>query len=129
MRRLFLAILIMMITCISSGADTPLCTATRVNAKGSSGVAVTVDATAGGVVVADANESRCHLWIVNETANPMRCAPSSGKYPLTVSSTAGFLWPASTAPFPVPGAFAKDEWKCIRTGGSSATVGTLESLP
>lgn len=105
------------------------CPSHRINHKGSSGAAVTVDATAGGIVVAEANTSRCHLWIINETANAMRCAPSTGKYALTVSATVGLLWPANTAPFPVPGLQAQDEWKCIRTGGSSATVGVVEALP
>lgn len=107
----------------------PGCTAQRINHKGTAGAAITVDATAGGIVVAEANTSRCHLWIVNETANAMRCAPSTGKYPLVVSATVGFLMPANTAPFPVPGENAQDEWKCIRTGGSSATINVLENMP
>lgn len=113
----------------AASAQQPACVGSRINAKGTAGAGITVDATAGGIVVADANTARCHLWIINETANPMRCAPSTGKYALTVSSTVGFLWPANTGPFPVPGAYAQDEWKCIRTGGSSATVSVMEALP
>lgn len=128
MRTFLLAILGVVIISVSAYADVPVCSSHRVNHKGA-GAAITVDATTGGVVVADANESRCHLWIVNETANAMRCGPSTGKYAITVSATVGFLMPASTAPFPIPGSSAKDEWKCIRTGGVSATVDILESLP
>lgn len=129
MRRLFLAICITMIMSGIAWADAPTCSSHRVNHKGTSGAGITVDNTTAGVVIAEANESRCHLWVTNETANPMRCAPSTGKYALVVSSTVGFLMPANTAPFPIPGENAKDEWRCIRTGGSSATVNTLESLP
>lgn len=122
-----LAIIITLITSVTAFADQPWCVSHRINAKGSSGAAITVSSTP--VVVADANTSRCHLWVTNETANAMRCAPSTGKYALTVSATVGFLWPANTAPFPVPGNYAQDEWKCIRTGGTDATVNVLENIP
>lgn len=129
MRRLPLALCLVLLWSALAAASEPVCVSRRVNHKGSSGAGITVDNTAGGVVVAEANSSRCHLWIVNETANAMRCAPSTGKYAMTVSSTEGFLWPANTGPFPIPGAYAQDEWKCIRTGGSSATASVLETLP
>lgn len=103
------------------------CTNVRINAKGSSGAAITVDATAGGVTVADANTSRCALTLVNETANAMRCAPDTGPYPLTVTATVGAYMPPTA--YPVFGQAAQQRWKCIRTGGSSAIITVIEELP
>lgn len=105
----------------------PACFSIQINAKGSSGAAITVDATAGGVVIADGNTSRCALTIINETSNPMRCAPSTGKYALTVSSTVGAYIPPGA--YPVFGRAAQEQWKCVRTGGTSASVTVLEDLP
>jgi hypothetical protein len=103
------------------------CAQSRVNVKGTNGAVVTVDATAGGIIVADSNPSRCFLWINNDTVNPMRCAPSTGPYALVVSATVGFLWPVS--PAPILGWAAAEQWKCFRTTGVSATVSTMEGLP
>ncbi len=103
------------------------CNQVRINNKGSSGASITVDATATGVVVAEANGSRCSLAIRNESANPMRCAPSTGPTALTVTSTVGFLLDntvALTAEWD-----GVQEWRCIRTTGSSTTVSVAEGLP
>lgn len=103
------------------------CYNVRINHKGSNGAAITVDSTTGGVVIVDANTSRCTLTIINETANPMRCAPSTGPYALTVSTTVGAYIPPGT--YPVFGKSSREQWKCIRTTGTSATVSILEDLP
>lgn len=114
---------------ILAGAESSerACASIRVNAKGVAGASVVVDGTVGGVVVADANTSRCMLWLDNDTANAMRCAPSSGPYALVVSTTVGFLWPATTVP--ILGWAAQNEWKCIRTTGTSTAVSVMEGLP
>jgi hypothetical protein len=103
------------------------CTQSRVNGAGTAGATITIDATVGGVLIAEANTSRCSLWINNETVNPIRCAPSTGKYPVVVSATAGFLWPSTNTP--ILGWQAGEAWKCIRTGATSSAVSTIEGLP
>lgn len=121
---------VLILLCLVAGASAQqgrVCQNTRINHKGSSGAAITVDATAGGVLIAEANTSRCALTIVNETANPMRCAPSTGSYALTVTSSVGGYIPPTA--FPVFGIAAQEAWKCIRTGGSSATITVFEELP
>ena len=42
--------------------DERACNSVRINAKGTAGAAITVDATVGGVVVAEANTSRCAIF-------------------------------------------------------------------
>lgn len=103
------------------------CYNVRINHKGTAGASITVDATAGGVVVADRNTSRCGLTFINETANAMRCAPATGEYALVVTATVGAYIPPGT--YPVFGRAAREQWKCIRTGASSASVSILEDMP
>jgi hypothetical protein len=103
------------------------CSNVRVNGKGAAGASITVDATVGGVVVAESNESRCAITFINETVNPLRCAPSTGKYPVVPTTTAGILIPASW--YLTIGWAADAEWKCIRSTGTSTTLTVVEELP
>jgi len=102
------------------------CNQVRINTQ-NSGSSITVDGTSGGIVVAPANTTRCSLALRNESANPMRCAPSTGPTALTVTSTVGFLLDNTvvlTAEWD-----GVQEWRCIRTTGSSTTVSVAEGLP
>jgi hypothetical protein len=96
---------------------------------GTSGAKITIDATAGGILVATANTARCGLWIKSETANPMRCAPATGPYALVVSATVGFFWPLAAENPPILGWAAGEAWKCFRTTGTSNDVSVMELLP
>lgn len=124
-------ILMLLISVGSALAQSPerACSETRINAQGSSGAAITVDATAGGIVVALQNASRCFLLIKSDSVNPMRCAPSTGPYKLVVSATVGFLWPLAAEPSLIMGWAATEEWRCFRTTGTSNTVSVMEGLP
>lgn len=124
---LFALLVLLVLIASHAQAQNPACYSMQINAKGSSGAAITVDGTTGGIVIADANSSRCALTIINETANPMRCAPSTGKYALTVSVSVGAYMPATY--YPVFGRAAQEQWKCARTTGTSATITVIEDLP
>lgn len=127
MRRLLWGVLGLWLLGVRLASAQDTCGDIRVNQKGTSGASITVDATVGGVVVAEANTSRCKLTLINETANPLRCAPSGGKYPVTVTTTAGLYLP--TGVYVVFGRAAKGEWKCIRSTGTSTTLSVAEELP
>lgn len=97
------------------------CLNTRGNDLGTLGADVTVDDTEFGVAVMVADPARCSATIINTSSNPMRCAAVGDP----LSSTQGVYVPgagslAVTSP---------REWRCIRTGGSSATVSVVELVP
>jgi len=109
----------------TGGGGSSGCAATnvKVNLKGTSNADITVDSTAGGVVVMDALSTRCSANIRNTGTADMRCAPAS----VTVSTTAGaLLKPGDIAVLGVEGAEA---WRCIRTTGTSTTTNVLEARP
>ncbi len=100
------------------------CGTTKVNLQGSGNASITIDATAGGVLVmAAATSKRCGATIQNSGAAAMRCAPTS----VTVSATVGYLI-ASGASYNA-GPEGQQAWKCIRTTGSSTTADVAEATP
>lgn len=107
----------------ASSPATASCKTVAVNSQGASNADITVDATAGGVAVLAASTTRCSAVIANVSANDMRCAPTT----VTVTSTAGFLVQAG-AKLSL-GLEGQQAFKCIRTGGSSATASVMESTP
>jgi hypothetical protein len=102
------------------------CKDIRINAKGTSGAAISVDTAV--VPIADKNSSRCRLIIVNETANPARCAETTGQFPLTPSATVGLFIPASTI-VTLPSAASPQAWACIKQGATLTTLSVAEELP
>ena len=96
------------------------CTNIATNSQGSAGVPVVVDATAGGITVLAASSTRCGGVILNESSGAdMRC-----RWDANPTSTVGFLVPVGTSVrFGFEG---QQALKCIRTGGTSATVSTWE---
>jgi hypothetical protein len=126
MHRWLWSLWLLLVLAGAAWAETP-CTQVRINNKSSSGGSITVDATAGGITIVEKNTSRCGFVIVNETTNGMRCAPSTGAYAMTVTSTVGATMPTSV--YPAFGRSAQEEWRCIRTGGSSPTVTIIEDMP
>ena len=101
------------------------CFNSRVNSLGAAGAAITVSTVAVGVVAA--SKDRCGFILINETANPYRCAPTSGTYTLTPTSTVGAYVPASV--YPVFDQAGTSAWSCIRTGASDAILSVIESMP
>lgn len=99
------------------------CRNVGINLQGASNADITADNTAGGVLVMAANVQRCGALITNSSANDMRCARTG----VTASSTVGYFVRANTTL--ELGPEGKDAWRCIRTGGSSATVSVLEKIP
>lgn len=101
------------------------CPIVYANPQGAANADVTVDNTAGGVVVLVAAPSRCSALISNGS-NPIRCAVSTGAGALAPTTTAGFLLNAGQA----LGLSIEDGvtqgWKCIRTTAGSSTVSVLE---
>jgi len=117
------------LTCVSlvlAQTGVPPCHDTRINAKGTAGAALAVSTAV--VPVVDANTSRCALSITNETANAVRCSTSSGKYPLTPSTTVGYLV-VPNGTLTIASQAGQQAWSCIRQGGTDSTVSVLEQLP
>jgi hypothetical protein len=83
---------------------------------------VLIDATAGGVVVLDANPQRCQALIQNTGAASMRCGPAT----VVVSAVVGFLVKAGETL--TLGAEGKELWRCIRTTSTSTTVSIAEAI-
>jgi hypothetical protein len=102
------------------------CKDIRINAKGTSGAAISVDTAV--VPIADKNTSRCRLIIVNETANPARCAETTGQFVLTPSTTVGLFIPASTI-VTLPSPASQQAWSCIKQGATLTTLSVAEELP
>ena len=98
----------------------------RINAKGAAGASIAVSTAVVGVV--DANPSRCRLTIANETANPIKCAESTGKYILVPSATVGLFIPGNTV-LVIPSQAGQQAWSCIRQGGTDSAVSVGEDLP
>lgn len=125
MRALLMAILLLALTPLVFADANRVCPNVQINAKGTSNADITVDATAGGIVVLDAKAERCSAIIYN-VSNPIRCAPSSGAGAITVTATAGFLLSAGQG----LGLSIEDgatlAWKCIRTTAGSSTVSVAE---
>lgn len=105
------------------------CSQIKVNAQGTAGASITVDATATGILVAAKNEARCGLLIKSDSVNPMRCGPSTGPYAIVVSATVGFLWPLAAEDALWLGWGAQEAWRCFRTTGTSNAVSVIELLP
>lgn len=127
MIRLLIALLLLSLALPVWAANVPMsapCQNISINLQGSGNADITVDATAGGVTVMAANNHRCAVLITNSSANDMRCAPTN----ITVTSSVGYYVKGNTTLELGPGE-SKDAWKCIRTGGSSATASVLESVP
>lgn len=99
------------------------CKTVSINLFGVANADITVDATAGGVVISALNTSRCGMAISNSGAADMRCAPTT----LTVTSTVGILIPAGQVRY--FGLEGQQLWKCIRTTGSSTTANVWEATP
>lgn len=105
---------------ILSPADAP-CKTWLANENGTANASITVDATVGGVTVLDALTTRCAAIIHNESGGgDMRCASGT----LAPTTTVGFLIPAGQSLS--LGLEAQQIVKCIRTGGTNATVSTIE---
>lgn len=106
-------------------SDGARCNNVRINAKGTAGAAVSVTNTAGGILVVDENTSRCRLTFINETANPYRCAQSTGHpdYLLVPSATVG-MWMPAVFTFPQSG---QQAWRCFAS--TTATISVVEELP
>lgn len=104
----------------------PQCHDMRLNAKGAAGASITVSTAA--VAIVDANPSRCRLTISNETANPIKCAESTGKYILTPSATVGLSIPGNTV-WVIDTQAGQQAWSCIRQGGTDSSVSVAEDLP
>lgn len=111
----------------TSEAQTALtrCFTSRINDQGVGGAAITIGTTATAVVAA--TKDRCGFTLINETANPYRCGPTSGTTALTVTTTVGAYIPASV--YPVFGQAGAQAWSCIRTGASSAILSVIEDMP
>lgn len=99
------------------------CKKVTVNDQGSGNADITVDATAGGVSVMAANSQRCGALLTNSSANDMRCGPTT----ITVTSTVGYYVKGNTTL--ELGLEGQQAWRCIRTGGSSATASVAEATP
>lgn len=127
MTRLLTALLVLSLALPAWAANVPMsapCQNISINLQGSGNADITVDSTSGGVTVLAANNHRCGVLITNSSANDMRCAPTN----ITVTTTVGYYVKGNTTLELGPGE-AKDAWKCIRTGVSSATASVLESVP
>jgi hypothetical protein len=122
---LALALLALALVTVRPVAAAPMCYSTKVNLQGSSGADVTVDATAGGVLVMSANSSRCAALIKNAGANQIRCGPTTQ----TVTASAyGVVLDAGQV-LSLTTESASQAWNCIRTGGSSSSANIVEALP
>ena len=99
------------------------CNGTITNALGTSGGDVTVDNTVGGVAILNPRNSRCGVVILNTSANTIRCAEST----TTVTTTTGFTL-VGGASLTLGPESSSQTYKCIRTGGSSGTVNTIEAV-
>lgn len=99
------------------------CRDTTPNAQGVAGADITIDATAGGVAVLAASDTRCGALITNAGAADMRCADTG----TTVTATVGYLVPSGSTL--VLGPEGRKAWACIRTGGTSTTASVVESVP
>jgi hypothetical protein len=100
------------------------CTHSKVNLQGSSNGSITIDATAGGILVmAAATAKRCGATIQNSGSAAMRCGPAS----MTVSATAGYLISAGASLNVGPE--GQEAWNCIRTTASSTTADVDEAVP
>lgn len=119
MNKLLLALLAVLLAVSAAWGQS--CNTVRTNHKGTAGAGITVSSTA--VVVAEANASRCSLFIDNVSSNDMRCRSARDGDPTTTAGkliASGESWGADAA---------KEQWKCIRTGGSDATAEVQEELP
>jgi hypothetical protein len=101
------------------------CKDIRINAKGTSGAPITVSTVA--VPIAEANTARCRLYLINESANSVRCAETTGKYPLTPTTTVGFFLAGNTT-LMLPSFAAQQAWSCIRVT-ADGIINVLEELP
>lgn len=101
------------------------CPNPRVNAQGTSNQDITIDATAGGILILAQDPNRCSAMIINVT-NPIRCGPSTGAGAMTVTSTAGLLLSAGAGIGLSVEDGVTEAWKCIRTTASSSTVSVVE---
>ena len=132
MRNVILALLLLL--SMSSGASAQLsgsgavyqkpqdaaCKTTVVNSV-NSGQDITVDSTAGGVVVMGSLSTRCGATILNSGTANMRCAQGT----ITVTSTVGFLIAAGGSLN--LGFEGQQGWKCIRTTGTDTAASVIES--
>lgn len=97
------------------------CQRVVINEKGTSNANITINNTAGGILIADANSNRCSLVIHNNGANVMTCGPAT----ITVSATAGFIvGVGGVLSFDSEG---KEAWRCFSDTGTTAQV--VESKP
>jgi hypothetical protein len=126
---LCIGVLLGWMTLASAQSPERACSQIKVNALGTAGAAITIDATSGGILVASKNDARCGLLIKSESVNPMRCGPSTGPYAIVVSSTVGFLWPLVAEDPLWLGWGAQEAWRCFRTTGTSNPVSVLEMVP
>lgn len=124
--KLTLAIAALMLLPSLAQAQNLACQTVRINSSGTAGADITVDGTAGGVTVMPRLQARCGAIIFNSGSAPMRCAPSTGPWALTVSGTVGTLINNGSAL--VLGNEGQDLWKCIRTAGST-TANVTEAVP
>jgi len=106
-----------------SAAIIAACKKVVVNGSGVAGADITIDSTAGGIVVLAANATQCAFDIRNSGTAPMRCCPST----LTCSSTAGFL--LNQGEDLKAGLEGQEAWKCIRTTGTSTTANVAQATP
>jgi len=125
MKKLVTFLTVMLCVTVTAVAQQRACNSVIINSKGTSNADITVDSTAGGVTVLDANNQRCSAIIIETAGNQIRCAPAN----LTVTTTVGFPLKAFSD---VAGLNLSErdgvklEWKCIRTGASSGTVSVME---
>jgi hypothetical protein len=99
------------------------CKTVAINLFGTANADITIDSTAGGIVVSALNTLRCGMAISNSGGADMRCAPVG----VVPTSTVGILVPAGQVRY--FGLEGQQLWKCIRTTGSSTTANVWEAVP
>ena len=119
-----LAVLVGFERVILSPADAA-CKKITVNPSGVGSAGVTVDATAGGVIIMAASTTRCNAaFYALQGGGDVLCGPST----ITVTSTVGFYIAAGQNLGDL-GLAAQEQWKCIRQGATNGTVYVATQTP